>query len=175
MPSWSSRVDPTQPTWPPTRTRNGCDTELSTGACSDRVRLVGRVGPDGAAALMRAADLVLAVPWYEPFGIVPLEAMACGTPVVASAVGGMLDTVRPGVTGAHVPPRDPHAVAAAVRDLLADRNRLRDMGIRGTERVRQQYSWSGVAAQTEATYGRLVHPESVRDVVPASTLPERKS
>jgi type III pantothenate kinase len=123
---------------------------------------------------MRAADLVLAVPWYEPFGIVPLEAMACGTPVVASAVGGMLDTVRPGVTGAHVPPRDPAAIAQAVRTLLGDRERLRDMGAHGAQRVREQYSWSGVAAQTEATYSRLVTPRVVRETVPVSTLPERK-
>jgi D-inositol-3-phosphate glycosyltransferase len=139
-----------------------------------RVRLVGRVGPEEAAALLRAADLVLAVPWYEPFGIVPLEAMACGTPVVASAVGGMLDTVRPGLTGAHVPPRDPRAIAEAVRTLLADRNRLRAMGIHGAQRVRQQYAWSGVAVQTEATYDRLVTPRDVREAVAVSTLRERK-
>jgi glycosyltransferase involved in cell wall biosynthesis len=139
-----------------------------------RVRLVGRVGPEEAAALLRAADLVLAVPWYEPFGIVPLEAMACGTPVVASAVGGMLDTVRPGVTGAHVPPRDPAAIAEAVRTLLADPDRLHDMGIEGARRVREEYSWSGVAAQTEAAYCRLVTSRVLREPVPVSTLRERK-
>jgi glycosyltransferase involved in cell wall biosynthesis len=71
-------------------------------------------------ALLRSADLVLCTPWYEPFGLVPLEAMACGVPVVGSAVGGLLDTVVPGVTGALVPPRDPAALAVAVRQLLAD-------------------------------------------------------
>ena len=62
----------------------------------------------------------LSTPWYEPFGITPLEAVACGVPVVGSAVGGLLDTVEDGVTGRLVPPRDPAAVAGAVAGLLAD-------------------------------------------------------
>jgi type III pantothenate kinase len=123
---------------------------------AQRVRFVGRVGADGAAALLRAADVLVAVPWYEPFGIVPLEAMACGTPVVASAVGGMLDTVEDGGTGVHVPPRDPDAVARAVRDLLASPQRRRRAGAAGVERMRAGYGWAAVAAQTEAVYDALV-------------------
>ena len=132
---------------------------------ADRVRLVGRTDPDGAAALLRAADVVVAVPWYEPFGIVPLEAMACGTPVVASAVGGMLDTVQPGVTGAHVPPRDPLAVATAVRALAGDRGALARAGRAGADRVRGTYGWSRVAAGTEAVYEHLT-PSSRRRLEP---------
>src|SRR3954451_5627433 len=87
---------------------------------TDRVHLRGRVGRDELPALLRSADALVTVPWYEPFGITPLEAMACGIPVVASAVGGMIDTVVDGVTGRHVPPRDPHRLAAVLRELLAD-------------------------------------------------------
>ena len=127
---------------------------------ADRVRLVGRVAPDDAAALMRAADLVLSVPWYEPFGIVPLEAMACGTPVVASAVGGMLDTVEHRVTGEHVPPREPAALAAAVTRLTSDPAVLRRAGRAGVDRVTRRYGWPRVAAETEEVYMGLV-PASV--------------
>ena len=102
---------------------------------ADRVRLRGRVGRDGVPALLRSADLVVCMPWYEPFGIVPLEAMACGVPVVASAVGGLPDTVVDGVTGVHVPPRDPAALAAAVRALLADPLRRAAFGAAGARRA----------------------------------------
>jgi glycosyltransferase involved in cell wall biosynthesis len=121
-----------------------------------RVRFVGRVQPDDAAALMRAADLVVCVPWYEPFGIVPLEAQACGTPVVATAVGGMLDTVADGVTGAHVPPKDPQALAARLRQLLIDEGQRRRMGAEGSRRTALRYTWQQVAAETETVYGRIL-------------------
>jgi glycosyltransferase involved in cell wall biosynthesis len=123
---------------------------------ADRVHFTGRVGQDEAAALMRAADLVLAVPWYEPFGIVPLEAMACGTPVVATAVGGMLDTVLDGRTGAHVPPRRPVELAKVTARLLDDADGRHELGRAAREQVRVSYGWPRVAAATEAVYAGLV-------------------
>lgn len=118
----------------------------------DRVRFTGRLGRDEVPALLRSADVVACVPWYEPFGIVPVEAMACGVPVVASAVGGMIDTVVDGVTGRHVPARDPDALAAALRDLL-DRPRLRArLGRAGAVRARERYGWDGIAGATQESY-----------------------
>lgn len=128
---------------------------------SARVRFVGRVDPGPAAALLRAADLVLAVPWYEPFGIVPLEAMACGTTVVASAVGGMLDTVEHAVTGEHVPPRDPQALADCVNALLARPDELTRRGRRSVKRITGQFSWQHVAATTEAVYAEVLRVDQM--------------
>jgi glycosyltransferase involved in cell wall biosynthesis len=117
-----------------------------------RVELIGRVGRDRVSALLRSADAVVCVPWYEPFGIVPLEAMACGVPVVASAVGGMLDTVVDGGTGVLVPPRSPDRLAAALGDLLASPGRRARMGAAGVRRVRRLYHWDRVAELTLDSY-----------------------
>jgi glycosyltransferase involved in cell wall biosynthesis len=122
---------------------------------ADRVRLLGRVGHDDMPGLLRAADVVVATPWYEPFGIVPIEAAACGRPVVGSAVGGLLDTVLPGRTGLLVPPRDPAALAAAVRELAADPDRRAAMGRAARERAVRQYSWASVARATETVYRQV--------------------
>jgi glycosyltransferase involved in cell wall biosynthesis len=119
---------------------------------SDRVSFLGSVARPDVPALMCAADVVVAVPWYEPFGIVPVEAMACGRPVVGSAVGGLLDTVVPGVTGELVPPRRPDLVASAVADLLADPARREAYGRAGHARAVATYQWQQVAADTEAVY-----------------------
>ena len=118
----------------------------------DRVRLVGRLRRDQVPRLLRAADLAICVPWYEPFGIVPLEAMSCAVPVVGAAVGGISDTVVDGVTGVHVPPRHPARLARAVRKLLAEPERRAAMGSAGRTRVVQRYQWSQVADGTLDAY-----------------------
>jgi glycosyltransferase involved in cell wall biosynthesis len=118
----------------------------------DRVRLLGGVARQDVPELMRGADVVVTVPWYEPFGIVPLEAMACGRPVVGSAVGGLLDTIVPGSTGELVPPRDPEALAEVLHGLLDDADRRRRYGEAGRERAVALYDWSNVVSRTEAVY-----------------------
>ena len=123
---------------------------------SDRVRFAGRVPQPEMPALIRSADIVVSVPWYEPFGIVPLEAMACGVPVVASAVGGLIDTVVEGSTGLHVPPRRPDALAFVLRQLLADPVRREAFGIAGADRARARYAWSRIAADTATVYSQVV-------------------
>jgi D-inositol-3-phosphate glycosyltransferase len=122
---------------------------------ADRVMFTGGVARADVPALIRSADAVVCVPWYEPFGIVPLEAMACGVPVVASAVGGLTDTVVDRATGWLVPARDPVVLTSTLRTLLADSARRTAMGAAGRERVEQWYTWPGVAAQTEGVYQRL--------------------
>jgi phosphoheptose isomerase/glycosyltransferase involved in cell wall biosynthesis len=122
----------------------------------DRVVFRGRVDRDALPALLRSADALVTVPWYEPFGITPLEAMACGVPVVASAVGGMIDSVVDGVTGRHVPPRDPERLTAVLRDLLADDAARAAQGRAGVRRTRQLYDWDRVALATLDVYEGLV-------------------
>jgi glycosyltransferase involved in cell wall biosynthesis len=122
---------------------------------TNRVRFLGSVGRPHVPALMASADVVVAVPWYEPFGIVPVEAMACGRPVVGSAVGGLLDTVVPGVTGELVPPRRPDLLAPVLRDLLADPGRREGYGSAGRARAVSTYQWRQVAAATEDVYATV--------------------
>src|SRR5690349_11684340 len=122
---------------------------------ADRVHLRGRVSRDDLPALIRSADGVVAVPWYEPFGIVPLEAMACGVPVVAPAVGGMIDSVVDGVTGVHVPPRDPERLAEVLRGVLADDAARAEWGRHGVDRARRLYDWNRIAAATLDVYASI--------------------
>jgi starch synthase len=106
---------------------------------------------------------------YEPFGIVNLEAMACGAPVVASSVGGIPEIVVEGETGSLVPfegdgtpknePRDPEAFARAlalrISELVSDSERARRMGEAGRERAVRHFSWSAIAARTAELYASL--------------------
>jgi len=124
----------------------------ATAGVANRVRLVGRVGFEELPEWYRSADVLACTPWYEPFGLTALEAMACGVPVVASAVGGLTDTVVHGVTGDLVRPRDPEQTGDATRRLLADPIRRLGYGTAGADRARQRYQWSRTADQVVAVY-----------------------
>ncbi|MFF7236731.1 glycosyltransferase [Streptomyces collinus] len=132
----------------------------------DRVTLLGGVGRDRMPRLMSSADLVLSLPRYEPFGIVPLEAMACATPVVATAVGGQLDTVVDGVTGVRVPADDDHHdLSGVIRALLDDPGRLAAYGAAGRDRVLAHYTWDRVADGVAGAYGAVSTSPSLQGVV----------
>ncbi|MEU1573318.1 glycosyltransferase [Streptomyces collinus] len=130
---------------------------------ADRVRLLGAVDPARMPALIGSVDAVLCTPTYEPFGIVPLEAMACGVPVVATDVGGHRDSVADGMTGRLVPAGDVEATAEAVRGLLADERQRRTMGAAGRERALTRYTWQRVADGVEEVYQRV----TARDEIPS--------
>ena len=123
---------------------------------ADRVRFLGRVPREKVPELLRSAALTVCVPWYEPFGMVALESMACGVPVVASAVGGHKETVVNGVTGILVPPRHPAAVARAAKRLLDEPLQRTAYGIAGADRARSRYGWPRIAAETLAAYQRVL-------------------
>jgi glycogen synthase len=93
---------------------------------------------------------------YEPFGLINLEAMACETPVVASAVGGILEVVEDGKTGILVPPAQPDALAAALGRVLANPTAAREMGRAGRKRVEEKFSWASVAERTEQVYADAI-------------------
>ncbi|MDQ0096624.1 glycosyltransferase involved in cell wall biosynthesis [Arthrobacter bambusae] len=118
----------------------------------DQVTFRGQMSRDAMPALFRSADVVACTPWYEPFGIVPLEAMACGIPVVAAAVGGLQDSVVHGETGLHVPPKDPQAIASAIHSLLTNPAFARKLGKAGRKRAQSRFSWELVAAESEKAY-----------------------
>jgi D-inositol-3-phosphate glycosyltransferase len=122
----------------------------------DRVDFRGFTSQESLPALLRSSDVAVCVPWYEPFGISAVEAMACGVPVVASCVGGLLDTVVDGVNGVHVPPRDPARLAEALGELLASPSTMRSYGEAGVRRARDHYSWQRITADTLDVYSSLV-------------------
>lgn len=123
-----------------------------TAGVADRVRFTGGVPRSRVPELLRSADLAVSVPWYEPFGMSTVEAMACGTCVLASHVGGHLDTVVHGVTGHLVPPRDARTLAYWIRTLLADPVTKESLGIAAADRAAVRYTWPLVARQTEQCY-----------------------
>jgi glycosyltransferase involved in cell wall biosynthesis len=135
---------------------------------ADRVRLTGAVDAAAMPAWYRSADVVACAPWYEPFGLTPLEAMASGVPVVGYGVGGLLDTVVSGVTGQLVGPRDTAALAAALRDLTTARRLRHGYGVAGLRRVRTHYRWSAVARRIVAVY-RDAAEELLAGEAPAQT------
>jgi len=131
---------------------------------SERVTFVGKRQPDELRDYYSAGDVVVTTPWYEPFGLTPLEGMACGRPVIGSAVGGITYTVADGATGLLVPPRDPTALAAALRDLLTQPVRRMQMGQAARARVERDFTWTTVARRTAALYESLIAEASVARV-----------
>ncbi|MFI0737379.1 glycosyltransferase [Streptomyces sp. NPDC021100] len=128
---------------------------------ADRLVLLGCVPHEEMPALIRSADVVLCTPVYEPFGIVPLEAMACGVPVVATDVGGHRDTVAHGETGLLVPVGKHVELADAVTGLLADPERIAAYGREGRARAVARYGWETVAEGVERVYERVAEPAPV--------------
>jgi len=111
-----------------------------------------------------SADVFVTTPWYEPFGITPLEAMACGTPVIGSNVGGIKHTVLDEVTGYLVPPNDPGALAERLARFHRNPELARAFGRAGIRHVRTHYTWRKIAEQVADVYAATAQPARVRRI-----------
>ncbi|MDQ2811896.1 MAG: glycosyltransferase [Actinomycetota bacterium] len=121
---------------------------------SDRVIFTGQVKYDSMPALLRSADLVVSTCQYEPAGTTSLQAMACGTPVIAPPVGAHMDAVVDGTTGILIPPDRPALLAQRIRQLLSHPMMLEAYGVAAADRARSRYSWNRIAGETLAVYDR---------------------
>jgi D-inositol-3-phosphate glycosyltransferase len=121
---------------------------------TDRVIFTGKVDYPSMPALLRSADLVVSTCQYEPAGTTSLQAMACGTPVIAPPVGGHLDAVVDGTTGILIPPDRPALLAQKIRQLLSHPMLMEAYGVAAADRARSRYSWDRIASETLAVYDR---------------------
>lgn len=122
----------------------------------DHVTFVGRRQRSVLKYYYSAADVFVSTPWYEPFGITPLEAMACGTPVIGSNVGGIKYSVADGKTGFLVPPRDPDALAERLAELFNQPGLQKRFSKQAVQRVQKLFTWETVARSLSKVYGEVV-------------------
>ena len=123
---------------------------------SDRVIFTGKVDHSEMPSLLRSADLVVSTCQYEPSGTTSLQAMACGTPVIAPAVGGHMDAMVDGTTGILISPGRPALLAQRIRQLLAHPMLIEAYGVAAADRARSRYSWDRIAGETLAVYDRAI-------------------
>ncbi|MCK9926807.1 glycogen synthase [Frankia sp. Mgl5] len=123
------------------------------------VWLSGMLAKPEVIQILSHATVFVCPSVYEPLGIVNLEAMACGTAVVASRVGGIPEVVASGETGLLVPPDDPVALAAAINEVLADPGRAAAMGRAGRDRAVAEFGWPAVAERTADLYEKVMRPD----------------
>ena len=127
---------------------------------NDLIKFVGAKSQDELVYHYNAAEALIMPSDYESFGMVALEAMACGTPVIASEVGGLAFLVKDGITGFHVPTREPAALAERIYTLLCDPQKRRDMGLEA-QKAANNYSWRRIAKQLVEIFNDVVlqkHP-----------------
>jgi D-inositol-3-phosphate glycosyltransferase len=123
---------------------------------STAVEFVGRRNRQQLRHYYQAADFFISTPWYEPFGITPLEAMACGTPVIGSNVGGIKYTVQHQQTGFLVPPHDPQALAEALKEGFSCPEKYKVLCENAIKRVNEKFTWTFVAKKAHQLYAKVI-------------------
>ncbi len=134
-----------------------------------RVRFAGRQPRTALRDYYGAANVFASTPWYEPFGITPVEAMACARPVIGAEVGGIKHTVSDGVTGFLIPSRDPEALAERLARLQRHPELAQAMGEAGRRRACEHYTWRQVASQLLGVYREVL--DETRPAVMPAVLP----
>lgn len=129
---------------------------------ADRIIFAGRKNREQLKYYYAAADIFITTPWYEPFGITPLEAMACGTPVIGANVGGIKYSVADGETGALVNPHNPYELAIKIAELMDDTEQLKQMGMNAILRVNRHFTWAKVAATVNQLYQNITSEKNVQ-------------
>lgn len=124
---------------------------------ADRVTFVAHQAYENMKFYYSAADVFVTTPWYEPFGMTPLEAMACGTPVIGSDIGGVKFTVVDGETGYLVPPKDPDVLAQRLAHLLQHPDLLETFSRNAIERTARYFTWEKVACGILDVYQQAIN------------------
>lgn len=148
-------------------------TIASEEGISDKIHFTGQLNRNELKYYYSAADMFVTTPWYEPFGITPLEAMACGTPVIGSNVGGIKYTVVDGETGFLVPANCPEALCERMAFLYrrpALRNILQYQAIK---RVNDFFTWKTVAKDVATLYEKITQTHSIKLNGKTSALVDR--
>jgi glycosyltransferase involved in cell wall biosynthesis len=129
---------------------------IASAGVRGRITSAGPLTQTKLAALLRSADVLVSASAYEPSGLAAIQAMACGTPAIVSAVGGQRDAVIHGTTGLLVPPLRADALVHRLRMLLAAPAMRQAYGIAAADRARSRYAWQRIAAETVAVYERCL-------------------
>ena len=142
-------------------------------AAGQRVIFTGRRSRELLKLYYAAADALVTTPRYEPFGITPLEAMACGTPVIGSYVGGLKYTIQDGETGFLVPPDDPEALGERFARFYGSPRLMRRMSRSALRRAHSLFTWERVVAKLDRVYARAARwdaPAAVNALRPVRAL-----
>jgi glycosyltransferase involved in cell wall biosynthesis len=131
-----------------------CITELKL---ESRVRFEGKLPRERLEAELREASLLVVPSIFEGFGLPAVEALACGTPLVASHSGALAEVIARAGTGILVPPRDPPALARAILYSLEHWSELQAQAVQARGRIEREFGWSAVALRTEEVYAAALH------------------
>lgn len=123
---------------------------------TEQVMFVGQRNREAIKYYYSAADIFVSTPWYEPFGITPLEAMACGTPVIGANVGGIKFTVRDGETGYLVPPNNPEVLAERLAYMYNHPTLMSVLQRQATRRANDLFTWQRVTSAVAALYEEVL-------------------